>query len=136
MSVFKFSNQFKKYLDVRTIERKMENAQTGLFEDKTSVYRAFSRMVCNFSFPEDIERLYPNDVKKAIKKEIDEDELAKSPTSKSDDNKKKPTQKVVDLYDLQLKKSIQKLIDGNNLNYNTVKINILVLVLKKFKIRI
>ena len=114
-------NQFKKYLDVRAIERKMESVQTGMFEDKTSVYRAFSRMVCNFSFPEDIERLYPNDVKKAIKKEIDEDELAKSPTSKSDDNKKKPTQKVVDLYDLQLKKSIQKLIDGNNLNYNTVK---------------
>jgi len=112
-------NQFKKYLDVRTIERKMENAQKGVFDDKTSVYRAFSRMVCNFSFPEDIERLYPNDVKRAIKKEIDEEETSSNTSTKSDD--KKVTQKAIDLYDIQLKKAIQKLIDGDNLNYETVK---------------
>jgi hypothetical protein len=111
--------QFKKYLDVRTIERKMENAQKGLFEDKTSVYRAFSRMVCNFSFPEDIERLYPNDVKRAIKKEIDEDDTTSMTSDKSIE--KKETKKVVDLYDQQLKKSIKKLLDGNNLNYDNVK---------------
>lgn len=115
-------NQFKKYLDVRTIERKMENAQKGLFEDKTSVYRAFSRMVCNFSFPEDIERLYPNDVKKAMKKEIDEDESARSLSDKSDD--KKPVKKVVDAYDQQLKKTIKKLLDDNNLTYDNVKNNL------------
>ena len=43
-------------------------------DNKTSVYRAFSRMVCNFSFPENIKREYPLDIKKAIKQEIDTEE--------------------------------------------------------------
>jgi len=111
-------NQFKKYLDVRTIERKMEGGKKGVFDDKTSVYRAFSRMVCNFSFPEDIERLYPNDIKRAIKKEIDEDTSISSVSNKSNE-KDKP--KVVDLYEDQLKKAINKLILGNYLYYDNLK---------------
>jgi len=110
--------QFKRYLDVRAIERKMETAQKGIFEDKTTVYRAFSRMVCNFSFPEDIQRLYPNDVKKAIKKEIDDDTTSLSSDKSVQD---KAVQKVVDLYDQQLKKSMKQLLDGNNLMYENVK---------------
>jgi hypothetical protein len=111
-------NQFKKYLDVRTIERKMETAKRGLFDDKTSVYRAFSRMVCNFSFPEEIERLYPNDIKKAINKEIDNDESENS--SKSSENEKdKP--KIVDLYEQKLKTAIATLKQDDYLSYERVK---------------
>ena len=113
--------QFKKYGDVRNIERKMDNAKKGkggLFDDKSSVYRAFSRMVCNFTFPEDIERLYPNDIKRAIKKEIDDD----GDGSKSDLSKEgKDDVKVADIYDLQLKKAINQLLSSNHMSYDNMK---------------
>ena len=72
--LFMSNNQFRKYADVRDIERKMDMKKGGVMDNKTSVYRAFSRMVCNFSFPETIDRRYPNDIKKALKKEIDQEE--------------------------------------------------------------
>lgn len=112
-------NQFKKYLDVRMIERKMEGGKKGLFDDKTSVYRAFSRMVCNFSFPEEIERLYPNDIKKAIKKEIDEEEINDDKSSSSSKDKDKV--KIVNIYEEKLKIAMNKLLKGDYLNYDKVK---------------
>ena len=112
-------NQFKKYQDVRTIERKMETVKHGLFDDKTSVYRAFSRMVCNFSFPDDIDRLYPNDIKKAIKKEIDDDDSIKSSSTLSDGNK--ANQKITDIYEQKLKTAIASLKKNNYLTLDKVK---------------
>ncbi len=116
--------QFKKYADVRTIERKMDNAKKGkggIFDDKSSVYRAFSRMVCNFTFPEDIERIYPNDIKRAIKKEIDDDGEGSGDSNKED----KDDIKVTDLYETQLKKAINELLTSkdNHLIYDNVKNN-------------
>ena len=117
-------NQFKKYTDVRTIERNMDNAKKGkrggLFDDKGSVYRAFSRMVCNFAFPEGIERLYPNDVRKAIKKEIDEDTNSNvSIESEMGDVKDEP--KAFDIYEAKLKSAIKQLIDKDYLTYENTK---------------
>ena len=116
-------NQFKKYQDVRAIERKMDNAKKGkpggLFDDKSSVYRAFSRMVCNFTFPEGIDRVYPNDVKKLVKKEMDDDENARKY-----DEIKDNVPIVADLYEQQLKMAMKKLLDGNYLNYDNVKKNL------------
>jgi hypothetical protein len=114
--------QFKKYTDVRTIERWMDNAkkgQAGVFDDKSSVYRAFSRMVCNFAFPEEINRVYPNDVKRAIKKEIDDD----LNSNDSDDSKKdvKDEPKAFEVYDTKLKIAIQQLLDKNYLTYENTK---------------
>jgi hypothetical protein len=108
--------QFKKYTDVRAIERKMDNAQKGkggVFDDKSSVYRAFSRMVCNFAFPEDIERVYPNDVKRAIKKEIDEDENSNNSVDSDIVAKEEP--KAFEVYETKLKLAIQKLLDNRYL---------------------
>jgi len=34
------------------------------------VYRAFSRMACNFTFPKAIKRIFPGDIKKVLKREI------------------------------------------------------------------
>jgi hypothetical protein len=121
--------QFKNYLDQRTIERKMDNAQKGkkggLFDAKTSVYRAFSRMVCNFSFPEDIKRSYPNDIKKALKKELDDaDENEKDEINEEKEDQEKEEidkAKVTDLYEVQLKKAINKLINEDYLTYENVK---------------
>jgi len=114
--------QFKKYTDVRAIERKMDNAQKGkggVFDDKSSVYRAFSRMVCNFAFPEDIERVYPNDVKRAIKKEIDEDENSNNSIDSDIVAKEEP--KAFEVYETKLKLAIQKLLDNRYLTYENTK---------------
>jgi len=114
--------QFKKYTDVRAIERKMDTANKGkggMFDDKSSVYRAFSRMVCNFAFPENIERVYPNDIKRAIKKEIDED--LNSNASVDSDMEKKDEPKAIDVYDAKLKSAIQKLLDNKYLTYDKTK---------------
>lgn len=72
--------QYGKYLEVRYRELHMEIARkrqmrgkaAGLFDNKGSVYRAFSRMLCNFAFPEmKHKRLYPMDVRVSLRREID-----------------------------------------------------------------
>jgi superfamily II DNA or RNA helicase len=60
--------QFDKYREVRVTERDMQNTGGGgIFGKQSSVYRAFSRMACNFVFPEEIPRLFPKDIRKAKK---------------------------------------------------------------------
>ena len=113
-------NQFKRYAEVRAIERRMENVRKGVMDDKTSVYRAFSRMVCNFSFPEEIERLYPNDIKKALKKEIDEEETLSTASSSSS----KGQAKVADVYEEKLRVAIAEIKKGELLSYDNVKNNL------------
>lgn len=83
--------QFSKYIEVRNEELQMEirkkrrNARKnipigGVLDNKGSVYRAFSRMACNFVFPEDIKRPFPKDLRAAARREIDagEDEISES----------------------------------------------------------
>lgn len=71
-------HQFSKYLIVRDEERMMERRSRmnkgGLMAKKTSVYRAFSRMACNFVFPNNIDRPYPKDLRKMLQNEIDRNE--------------------------------------------------------------
>jgi superfamily II DNA or RNA helicase len=60
-------SQFKNYVEARNYEIKQDlnkKKGQGLFAESSSVYRAFTRAVCNFSFPEKIERIYPKDIKK------------------------------------------------------------------------
>jgi hypothetical protein len=60
-------SQFKNYVEARNYEIKQDlnkKKGQGLFAESSSVYRAFTRAVCNFSFPENIERIYPKDIKK------------------------------------------------------------------------
>jgi hypothetical protein len=108
--------QIKKYIEVRDIERKMESGKkSGVLDNKTSVYRAFSRMVCNFSFPENIERHYPMDIKYLVKKELDD-----AIEEKLSDTKDKAP-KITDRYEKELKDAITKLIKGDYLSYDNVK---------------
>jgi hypothetical protein len=56
--------QFAKYQDVRNAEiTKDQNKKknNNLFTDSASSYRIFSRSYCNFVFPEDYPRPFPND---------------------------------------------------------------------------
>lgn len=68
--------QFKAYAEQRNYEIKQDlnkKKGQGLFSENTSVYRAFTRAVCNFSFPEDIKRVYPKDIKKFIRDNNDDE---------------------------------------------------------------
>jgi hypothetical protein len=67
--MFMTDSQFKSYVEQRNYELKQDlnkKRGKGLFAENTSVYRAFTRAVCNFAFPEDIKRVYPKDIKKYI----------------------------------------------------------------------
>jgi superfamily II DNA or RNA helicase len=76
--VFMSQYQFSKYLLERDKERKMEDVKRrmnrgksgGLLGTNGSVYRAFSRMTCNFVFPEKIKRPFPKDLRN-VSSEID-----------------------------------------------------------------
>lgn len=52
-------HQFTKYFTLRKMERAKERRRPGAGGEEQSVYRAFSRMACNFVFPDDIKRKYP-----------------------------------------------------------------------------
>lgn len=139
--------QFSKYADVRTKERQIDEANKkrnrgnkgggGVLDEKSSVYRAFSRMVCNFAFPEDINRIYPQDIRKAIKKELDRDELSESESDDDDDNgdkvakkaaaeikkTKDQDKKIKKDYDDGMKKNIDMLVNSNYLSKENLKNN-------------
>lgn len=75
-------HQLNIYSEVRADERKIDNANKkkkargGLFDNTSSVYRAYSRMVCNFAFPEEIKRQFPKDIRSNIAlKEMLENEI-------------------------------------------------------------
>jgi hypothetical protein len=59
------SYQYDKYVNARKEERKLEKKQknTGLFGNQVSVYKTYSRNICNFVFPENINRPKPKDIK-------------------------------------------------------------------------
>ena len=111
--------QFSKYIEVRNEEREMENRKKrrnarkkmpvgGILDQKGSVYRAFSRMACNFVFPEDIKRPFPKDLRAAAKREIDaladdEDISSEEEVESGDDSNKKKEAKKVNEVDIQAK---------------------------------
>jgi hypothetical protein len=57
--------QYDKYVNARKEEKKLEKKQknTGLFGNQVSVYKTYSRNICNFVFPENINRPKPKDIK-------------------------------------------------------------------------
>ena len=72
---------FLHYAEVRDKEIKMDErrrkrmlarggVQNIMNQDDPIVYRAFSRMACNFTFPKAIKRVFPGDIKKILKREI------------------------------------------------------------------
>jgi superfamily II DNA or RNA helicase len=109
------NSQFNNYVKARNYEIKQDlnkKKGQGLFAESSSVYRAFTRAVCNFSFPEKIERIYPKDIKKHFRmlenmsnsSDDDEDKkggaVAKKKVVIKDDDvkipKKKPSPKLSD----------------------------------------
>lgn len=105
--------QFNTYNKVRAEEIAMERrkqqmarmAIPGVFGAKGTVYCAFSRMACNFAFPDDLKRKFPKDLRKELlKNEIDIPEDEEEPTEEE-----KPKKKV-DI-DTQYEQSLKQLME-------------------------
>ena len=120
--LFMSDHQIKKYLEVRLVEIRMDDRKKlfkgkGGGDDIGSVYRAFSRMVCNFAFPDEIARVFPNDVRVLMKKELKEmanvdveDSTDVDVDAMDGDAAKKLNKDVVAAYSEQLDAAMNKLV--------------------------
>jgi len=121
-------HQIKKYLDVRLIEIKMDD-QKKVFnkgianDDFGSVYRAFSRMVCNFAFPDEVNRVFPQDVRLLMKKELKEAVNIDSDDSSGSDKDaaKKLNKDVAAAYSDQLDTAMNKLVKSDYLDIDNLQ---------------
>lgn len=129
------NHQISMYADVRMRERAMDNAnkirgfssgQGGVLSDQSSVYRAFSRMVCNFAFPEGINRDFPQDVRKFMKNQLgnveDDDESDDEDKDVKDAKAKKEKKKIeTEAYQKSLEDSLHKLVTSDSLNKDNLE---------------
>jgi len=121
-------NQINKYVKVRGDEIKMDDAKKK-FANKgnaeiSSVYRAFSRLVCNFAFPDEIEREFPKDIRTLKKKEMALNEEDEANSKDSDDvaKDKKKFNKEIDVeYNKKLMKAINDLRKGDYLEKKNLR---------------
>jgi hypothetical protein len=117
--------QLGRYLIVRDEERQIERrnrnaGRGGVMGQQTSVYRAFSRMACNFVFPEAIKRPFPKDLRKVMQHEMDLDVESDSESEKSDEKKKDVNKgELKKKYEDTMKKSLT-LLDEKADEYLTI----------------
>ena len=86
------------------MERRSRMNKGGVMAKKTSVYRAFSRMACNFVFPNNIDRPYPKDLRKMLQNEIDRNE----DDEEEDTEEEKPVKGKIDK--VKLKKDYEDIM--------------------------
>jgi len=133
------NHQLNKYIQVRLKEMAMDDAKKRFgnkgkaFDDKSSVYRAFSRMVCNFAFPEEITRAFPQDIRNFMKKELGKqsDSSSSSSSSSSSGNAAKAAKaanadkeiakRAVAEYETQLANAMNELAQSDALNKKNLK---------------
>ena len=130
-NMYMTDHQIKKYVDVRIKEiamddRKKKFGNKGATEI-SSVYRAFSRLVCNFAFPEEIPREFPQDIRTLKKKEMamneeDDANSKESKDSKDAENDKKKFNKDIDAeYNKKLTKALNDLKKGDYLEKKNLR---------------
>lgn len=121
------NHQLSQYAEVRIKERAMDNAKkinnNGVLSDKSSVYRAFSRMICNFAFPENIKRMFPQDVRKLhqiMNKQLDAGD-SDDEDDVDDKEKKLVLKKNKEDYEASLDKAVNQLVAGDYLDRDNLK---------------
>lgn len=97
------AHQFESYEKQREEEVKIEKNKghqrnADPFAKTSSVYRAFSRMACNFAFPKNINRPFPKDMR-----------LARSQMDDNDDDNDEPKIKADKTYENLLEEALGKL---------------------------
>jgi len=122
--------QFTYYVEVRNTEIKKDELQkkkaarrqgeVDIFKTNSS-YRAFSRMACNYVFPEKIKRPFPSEIHaKFLKRELDIQEEEEGIESKE----KLPTGDVMKEYEKELSQALQALEDNGDKNKTDMIINL------------
>jgi superfamily II DNA or RNA helicase len=122
-------HQIKKYLEVRLIEIRMDDKKKlfkkgGANDDFGSVYRAFSRMICNFAFPDEINRIFPQDIRLIMKKEVanvDSDKSSSDDDADAADAAKKLNKDVAAAYSDQLDEAMDKLVESDYLDIDKLR---------------
>lgn len=113
--------QFNAYEKARAIERRMEKSSSqptaNIFRSSGQVYRFYSRAICNFVFPEAVERPFPTNMNN-MSKEVDDmdDDLIKEHLEKVLPDKADMTRQ----YKVRLNAAIQSLVSGDYLSINEV----------------
>lgn len=118
------NHQLNKYVEVRRKEMDMDDRKKKFGNkgnaDVNSVYRAFSRMVCNFVFPDNIKRAFPQDIRLIMKKElaknVEDDDSSEESVDKKDINKAVATQ-----YEKQLETAMNELSKSDAINVDKLK---------------
>ena len=123
--LFMADHQIQKYLEVRLVEIRMDDKKK-LFkkgntnDDLGSVYRAFSRMICNFAFPDEINRIFPQDLRMLMKKELVNANSDNSSQSGDFDNKQL-NKDVAAAYNEQLDDAMDKLVKSEYLDIDKLQ---------------
>lgn len=110
------AEMFTKYAQARSNERQNEMKQTrgdksngDRVKSTSSTYRAFSRAVCNFVFPQGIKRTYPRDMRK-MQGELDDLDARNERNDHGDENNNASKDKSNDdLYKAELEKAMSAL---------------------------
>lgn len=116
------TSQFRYYVERRNEEIKQEDqqkqkdrnlrrrgGQADLFQTNSS-YRAYSRMACNFVFPEEVPRPFPKDIRaKILRREIDIQEEDDVPEEKEEKEKEKGGVQATKVYEQEVKEALQLL---------------------------
>lgn len=135
--------QFKKYYKVRLDEIKKEEniKKSATFknddDEKNQIFKAFSRALCNFTFPESIERPYPSKLKLLLNEMDDIDDynkkLQKSALKDMTEKKDKLEDEIIDLYkDLKFK-DLGECSDRSRGAKHYMKKNEILDIIKKYK---
>lgn len=126
------NHQLNKYVEVRRVEMDMDDRKkrfgNGNGGKESSVYRAFSRMVCNFVFPDNIKRVFPKDIRVIMKKELVKDDDGSS-SSEGDGkgdadgkgNKMAIDKAVAAAYEKGLEEAMDKLADSDALDKDNLR---------------
>ena len=128
-NMYMTDHQIKKYVDVRIKEIAIDDNKKKKYGNKgtaevSSVYRAFSRLVCNFAFPKEIPREFPEEVRTLKKKEMamNEEDGDNSKDSKDAENDKKKFNKDVEAeYNKKLMKALNDLKKGDYLEKKNLR---------------
>ena len=120
-------HQFNAYEKARGDERKMEKSSKkggndgNIFKSSGQVYRFYSRAICNFVFPEAIERPFPTSMKK-MTKEVDDidDDLLKYLDEDKKEGKSSSKSEMTKQYKVNLAAAIKQLTKGDYLTEQDV----------------
>jgi hypothetical protein len=117
--------QFNLYEKARGDERKKEKASKSkkkspdsIFSSSGQVYRFYSRAICNFGFPEGIDRPFPSKLSQ-MSKEIDEEDadMLEKTVGKEVESKKD----LIKMYVNALNSAVAKLVNGEYLATSEVE---------------